>query len=277
MPKRLCATLILAFTASFSAHDATLAKEPGLLFAHRGGAREFEENTLSAFQGSYEKGVRGFETDVRMTSDGALVILHDDDLKRMYNAVGPVERRTTDELRTIVTKKGGEPMLFLDKLLAYFADKPGIYLELEMKTSNKDLYPDERLDEYCRKLLAAVQAHRAKDSLYVFTSFDERPLRTVEALDKKAERLLITDGPCSPEIVNRAKELGIHRIGVHIDETSRAAVQAAQKAGMRVSCWPGHDLQDYQLAVGLGVDAICSDVPVTIQIWKKSCERQYAQ
>ena len=35
------------------------------------------ENTLSAFKGSYEKGVRGSETDIRMTKDGELVILHD--------------------------------------------------------------------------------------------------------------------------------------------------------------------------------------------------------
>ncbi len=274
MPRRFSTALILAISVSLYANAAALAKPPALLFAHRGGSYEFVENTLSAFEGSYEKGLRGFETDVRMTADGELVILHDDDLQRMYDAAGPVERLTADKLRSVVTKKGGRPMLFLDKLLAYFADKPGIYLELEMKTNNKYLYPDARLDEYCRKLLAAVQAHRPKNSIYVLTSFDERPLRTVHTLDKNAERLLITDGPCSPEIVNRAKDLDIHRIGVHIDETSRAAVRDAQKAGMRVSCWPGHNLKDYQLAVGLGVDAICTDIPVAIQTWKETHERR---
>jgi glycerophosphoryl diester phosphodiesterase len=273
MPRRLPTTLILAISASLCANAAALAKPPALLFAHRGGSYEFVENTLSAFQGSYEKGLRGFETDVRMTADGELVMLHDDDLQRMYDAAGPVECLTADKLRTFVTKKGAQPMLFLDKLLAYFADKPGIYLELEMKTNNKDLYPDARLAEYCRKLLAAVQAHRPKSSVYVLTSFDERPLRTVKALDKNAELLLITDGPCSPDVVNSAKDLGVHRIGVHIDETSRAAVRQAQKTGMKVSCWPGHSLQDYHLAVGLGVDAICTDIPVAIQTWKETHER----
>src|SRR5690606_10597395 len=68
-------------------------KEPGLLFAHRGGAHEFEENTLAAFKASYEKGLRGFETDVRMTRDGRFVVLHDDSLERTHDAAGPVEEK----------------------------------------------------------------------------------------------------------------------------------------------------------------------------------------
>ena len=44
------------------------------VIGHRGGRYEFEENTLAAFKGSYEKGVRGYETDIRMTADGELVI-----------------------------------------------------------------------------------------------------------------------------------------------------------------------------------------------------------
>lgn len=29
--------------------------------------------------------------------------------------------------------------------------------------------------------------------------------------------------------------------------------------------WPGHNLNDYFLGLGLGVDAICSDVPMQVQ------------
>lgn len=37
------------------------AQEKGLVFAHRGGAHEFEENTMKAFQQSYEAGLRGLK------------------------------------------------------------------------------------------------------------------------------------------------------------------------------------------------------------------------
>lgn len=248
---------------------SVLAREPGLLFAHRGGAHEFEENTLAAFQASYEEGLRGFETDVRMTKDGQFVLLHDDDLQRTYRASGPVEHKTAAELRAVVTTKGGRPLLFLDELLDYFSDKPGVYLELEMKTRNHALYPDDRLPAYCRKLLQIVLARKPEGSTYVFTSFDERPLRIIHSFNKQAELLYITDGPGTPEFVERARALGARRIGLNIDKTSRAAVRDAQQKGLIVSGWPTHNLEDYHLAIGLGLDAICTDIPVAIHKYKK--------
>ncbi len=271
MTVRRLAVLIVVTGAGFAMAGLAAAQEKGLLFAHRGGSYEFDENTLLAFRSCYEKGLRGFETDVRMTKDGQLVILHDDTLDRTYNATGAVEHKTADQLRAITTKKG-QPFLFLEELLAYFDDKPGVYLEFEMKTSNKELYPDARLEEYCRKLLAAVQSRQPEGSFYVCTSFDQRPLRIIKGLDPAADLLLITGGPCCPEIVEQAQSMGIKRIGCRMEETSRAAVTAAQKAGLLVTGWPGHTIQDYHLAVGLGVDAICTDIPIAVQAWKAKTE-----
>lgn len=252
--------LIVAFSVN--------AAERGHLYAHRGGAHEFEENTMEAFRGSYDAGLRGFETDVRMTKDGVLVILHDDKLERTYNATGSVEEMTADELRAVTSKKKGQRFLFLDELLTFLADKPGIYLELEMKTSNKQLYPDARLDEYCRKLLAAANAAKGKDSSYFFTSFDDRPLKIIKALDPHADIMFISGGPCNDELIKKGKELGAKRIAFKMDGTSRAAVRDAHKAGLLVNGWPGHTLEDYHLAIGLGIDGICSDIPVAVQQWK---------
>jgi glycerophosphoryl diester phosphodiesterase len=237
-------------------------KDP-IILAHRGGAHEFEENTLEGYRGCYERGIRGFETDVRMTKDGSLVILHDDKLDRTHNATGSVEEMTADELRGVVTKKG-QKMLFLDELLAYFADKPGVYIEWEMKTSNKSLYPDERIAGYCEKLHSAIEARKAKGSTCVYTSFDERPLKAMHAIDPKAPMSLIASKPCSPEFIQKAKDVGADRIACQINGTSRAAVREAQKAGLMVNGWPGRGEQDYHLAIGLGLDVHCTDVPVAV-------------
>ncbi|RYD60706.1 MAG: glycerophosphodiester phosphodiesterase, partial [Verrucomicrobiaceae bacterium] len=148
-------------------------------FAHRGGAFEFEENTLFAFRSSYEKGIRGFETDIRMTKDGELVILHDDSLDRTHHGKGPVEALDAEAAKGITTKKQGEQLLFLDTLLDFLADKPGLYVEFEMKTSNKALYPDDRIDEYVREVHSHVAARKPAGSTWVFTSFDPRPLKAI--------------------------------------------------------------------------------------------------
>lgn len=244
---------------------ATAQDKGPLVMAHRGGAHEMHENTMTAFRTSYEKGIRGFETDVRMTRDGAFVILHDDSLDRTHSAAGPVEAKTAVELKDVKTRKGNEKLLFLEEFLDYFADKPGVYIELEMKTSNKKLYPDERIEEYCQKLHKIAEARKPQGSIYVFTSFDDRPLKAIRALDGKAQTLLISSKPLSPELIKQAATLKVNYIGCQLSGTSRTMVKDAQKQGFKVNCWPGHAIQDYYLARGLGVDVHCTDIPLAVQ------------
>lgn len=239
-------------------------------FAHRGGAHEFEENTLFAFKSCYEKGIRGYELDVRMTKDGELVVLHDDSLDRTHKGSGPVEHLTADEAKVIRSKKMNEPLLFVDDLLEYLKDKPGMYVEFEMKTSNQDLYPDSRIEEYVAKLHQAVTQFVPDGSTYLFTSFDQRPLKAIKRIDPNADIMLIKGGPLTPELMEAAKVIGSKRIAAKMEGTTRLAVQKAQKQGFIVTGWPGHNLDDYFLGLGLGVDAICSDVPVQVQEYIES-------
>ena len=248
-----------------NAHPATAQVKGPLVMAHRGGAHEMEENTMAAFRTSYEKGIRGFETDVRMTKDGVFVILHDDSLDRTHTATGAVEAKTVAELQGVKSKKSSEKLLFLEEFLDYFADKPGVYLELEMKTSNKKLYPDDRIEEYCHKLHKIAEARKPKGSIYAFTSFDERPLKAVRALDEKAQTLFIAGKPLSPEFIQKAKSLKVNYIGCQLSGTSRTMVKEAQKQGFKVNCWPGHTVEDYYLSLGLGVNVHCTDIPLAIQ------------
>lgn len=234
-------------------------------FAHRGGMSEFEENTLFAFKSSYEKGVRGCELDVRLTKDGELVVLHDDSLDRTHHGSGPVENMSAEEARKVCSRKQNEPLLFLDTLLNYLKDKPGMYVEFEMKTSNTKLYPDSRIPEYAAKLHRKVTAFVPQGSTYVFTSFDQRALKAIKQIDANADIMLIKGGPLTPELMEETRAIGSKRIGAKMEGTTRLAVMEAQKQGFIVTGWPGRNLRDYFLGLGLGVDAICSDVPVLVQ------------
>ena len=98
--KRITITLLsLLFTATAMAQQATEI----MVIGHRGGRAEFEENTLAAFKGSFEKGVRGYETDIRMTADEELVITHDASLKRMAGVDLNVEKSTRKEIKKVKT------------------------------------------------------------------------------------------------------------------------------------------------------------------------------
>lgn len=258
------ATIFLAVLGCVVLGQPVVAQESGpLIMAHRGGAHELEENTMDAFRTCYEKGIRGFETDIRMTKDGVLVILHDDSLDRTHKASGAVESKTAAELKDVVTRKG-QPFLFLEEFLDYFADKPGVYIELEMKTSNKSLYPDHRVREICTLLHQAAEARKPRESIYVYTSFDDRPLAEIRNIDENAQTLLTAGKPLSEEFIQKARSLRVNYIGCQLSGTSRTMVREAQQEGFKVNCWPGHSIEDYYLALGLGVNVHCTDIPLAV-------------
>ncbi|WP_404305143.1 glycerophosphodiester phosphodiesterase [Neorhodopirellula lusitana] len=264
----LMCQLLAGLTLSWNCHADDTAQLP-LILAHRGGAHEYEENTMEGFQACYERGIRGFETDIRMTKDGVLVLLHDDTLDRTHDASGPVENKLASELNSVRTKQG-QSFLLLEEFLQYFQDKPGVYLELEMKTKNRDLYPDARVAEYCQKLHELAKQYKPAGSDYLFTSFDERPLVTMRQLDADWPTAIIASQPLSEEFIERAKRLQATHIACRITGTSRDMVKKAQELGYKVNGWPGHRVEDYYLAIGLGLDVACTDIPTAIQKTKES-------
>lgn len=70
-------------------------------FAHRGGVREFPENTLYAYRESARLGADVLEMDIYATADGELVVLHDTTVDRTTNGSGTVESMTLAELRAL--------------------------------------------------------------------------------------------------------------------------------------------------------------------------------
>ncbi len=243
-----------------------MAESKWQIHAHRGGRDEFDENTLSAFQASYARGLRGFETDVRMCKDGALAIMHDGTIERTTLGKGAVEDLTEAELRQVRTRKGN-PILFLNELVAFLADKPGLYVEFEMKT-DASRYPQERLEIYCRKLYESIIPRMPKSSTVVFTSFDKRPLTFVKNTYPDADLMLITGEPCCDATIKEALDLGVKRLACTWDGSTRASVRAAHQAGLVVAGWPGHAVDDYLLGVALGFDHMCADNPVEVLEFK---------
>jgi glycerophosphoryl diester phosphodiesterase len=72
-----------------------------LVIAHRGSSAEAPENTLPAFEAALRHGADSIELDVRLTADGAPVVIHDDTLDRTTDRTGPVAALTLAELRSV--------------------------------------------------------------------------------------------------------------------------------------------------------------------------------
>ena len=100
-------------------------------YAHRGlHNEERAENSLSAFRAAVEAGY-GIELDVRLSSDGELVVFHDDTLKRVCGVEGRVDAFTAEELSHMDLCNTGEGIPTFREVLSLVSGKVPLLVEIK--------------------------------------------------------------------------------------------------------------------------------------------------
>lgn len=142
--------------------------------AHRGWSEDFPENTMEAFRAAAELGVDQIETDVRITKDGELVLIHDATVDRTTNGTGYVADKTLEELRALdagIKKsekfKGAVIPTFIE-FMDYIKDFPLMTLDIELKE-----YPTEGHEEVaysvCDRVLKILDDYGFADRCVINT------------------------------------------------------------------------------------------------------------
>lgn len=117
----------------------TQSAENVYVAAHRGWSTKYPENTMIAFVKAIEIGVDQLETDVRITKDGELVLIHDATVDRTTDGTGKVCEKTFDELQQLDAGswKGeefiGTRIPKLVDLMELVKDHPTMTLDIELK------------------------------------------------------------------------------------------------------------------------------------------------
>lgn len=122
-----CIYLFLIKTERREGMESLLSRR----YAHRGlhnGTRA--ENSLSAFKAAKEAGY-GIELDVRLTSDGELVVFHDDTLERVTDREGRVDSYTAKELSEIKLCDTGDGIPTFREVLELVDGKVPLLVELK--------------------------------------------------------------------------------------------------------------------------------------------------
>jgi glycerophosphoryl diester phosphodiesterase len=79
------------------------------IIAHRGYSGRAPENTLAALEAAVAAGADAVEFDLHTAACGTPVLFHDGMLSRTTNGVGPVRRRTLEQLKTLDAGKWFAP------------------------------------------------------------------------------------------------------------------------------------------------------------------------
>ena len=99
--------------------------------AHRGLWDEtVPENSLTSYRRAIEAGFP-IEIDVHLTTDGKIVVAHDDDFSRLCGVQKPVRECSSQEIRTFRLLGTEEPVPFLDETLALVDGKVPLLIEIK--------------------------------------------------------------------------------------------------------------------------------------------------
>lgn len=113
--------------------------ETVLVAAHRAGHNGYPENSLSAFKHAIDIGVDIIETDVKVTKDSVVVLMHDGKIDRTTNGTGNPENYTLAELKQFRLKMPDGKLT--DETIATFEDalnliKGKVMVDIDIKTSH---------------------------------------------------------------------------------------------------------------------------------------------
>ena len=259
--------LVLAAILAVVVSAAVSSAAGPLVAAHRGGSALWPENSLLAFRNAIALGVAFLETDVHLTADGEVVVMHDPTLDRTSTGRGAIRDAKLADLAAVRLRAADgtvteERVPTLAQLLDLLAPSQ-VRLLLEIKIgADRARYPGVE-----EKVLALVRARGLIDRV-VIMAFETPTVERIRALDAGVRTALLVSrtrversGGPAREAVRWTTEAKATELGIDHRALDAAVVAAARAAGVRVAAWTVNEEADLRRVIGLGVDLVISDRP----------------
>ena len=254
----------VAPSPSVSTSPPVVAGAP-LILAHRGGLEVHQFETEQAMEAAAAAGF-SIETDVRYTSDGVAVLVHDEQATKGLDCGGRsirVSQTTWADLNRFCRSKptAKDPAQYrvprLDSTLeGIAAASDQVMVFVEVKT---DLSSQRRKD-----FLAAPATFGLRDRT-VITSFNLDWLRQIRTADPTTKRMLFVSG--KPVPADSLKGEGLYAVAVDQGVASKQYIDDLKKIGVKVMVWTVNDPQQWATLIAFGPDILMTDYPARFKEW----------
>lgn len=175
--------LLLLLLRPDGAAKKKMAPFVGRRYAHRGlhcVEDGIPENSLPAFRRAVEAGY-GIELDLHLTTDGQLVVFHDDTLNRVCGVSGRVDESSYPELQQLRLSGTDETIPLFSQVLEVVAGKIPMIVEVKYQKN----YPD-----LCEKMMAMLADY---PGLYCVESFHPQVIIWMKKHAPAVARGLLSD------------------------------------------------------------------------------------
>lgn len=253
-----------------------------LNLAHRGASGLFPENTLLAFREALRLGADALETDVHLSQDGQLVVIHDETVDRTTEGAGSVAELTVAELKALDAgydfgRDGTHPFrgrgLRIPTLEEVFAAFPQARINIEIKPDRKDGAIERELwrliEKYRRHRLTLVNSeHDGVVQRFRGIAASAPAGETVPtgAPFRESLRFLVLSkvrwsGLYSPPFDALQVPERFRIAGIDVAIATPQFIAAAHRAQVAVHVWTVDDPADMRRLIGMGVDGIITNHP----------------
>ena len=232
-----------------------------MVISHRGEHLHHPENTMAAFQAAIDAGADYFELDVRTTSDGKFVIMHDGTLDRTTNGTGEVYKHTFDEIRALDAGAKFSPAFAGTKV-------PTLDEAFDLAHGKINVYVDTKYADP-QQLVDAIVRHDMQDHVVVYGN----PFFLYE-VHKIRPSLKVMPEAISPDICKflvRGMQPQVLAFDAHDfkDEVIGCAKDANAK--MYVDRLGDADnAQEWQKAIDLGASGIQTNLPAELATYLRT-------
>lgn len=218
----------------------------------------FSENSIASLKAAQDNGLWGSECDIHLTSDGRVIVNHNNDIAGLK-----IAEHTFAELREHKLPNG-ECRPSFEEYVAQASGCKTTMLVVEFK-----IQPSEDMED---KLVgAAVQILKHyrmfKPERVLFISFSEHICRYIADKYPKFINQFLTSDKKSDMHPSQFADKGINGVDYHYKLFLKHPewVAQAKENDMSVNVWTVNDQQNIQKMIDLGVDAITSNEPLLVR------------
>lgn len=232
-------------------------KKQVLVEAHRGYSQIAPENTVAAIDAAADSADL-VEFDVRITSDGELVLMHDGTVNRTTDGSGSVSSLTLAQIQLLDAGSwfsaafAGEPVpTMAEAINACLA--AGIVPLIERKAGAASDYHAEFV------------SLGLDPSEFRVISFSSGFLADLDTLNPDYRLGLLGGGTITQSVIDNLKSMGIDFLDWGYGAVDQAAVDLVHANGMELHVYTVNDSARMQELIDYGVDGITTDNPVLLR------------
>lgn len=258
--------IFFCFAAIIGQSSATPTKT--IVVAHRGASGLAPENTIPAFELAWKQGADAIEADFRITKDGHIICIHDEDTKKVAGKNLIVKDSTLEQLRQldVGAKKAkqytGTKIPTMQEVFATIPTGKKIYIELK---SGKEIIPS---------LLKEIKQSKLNEDQITIISFN--PL-VLEEIRKQLptirlnwlvsfKRNLAGNYKPKPSLVYQIlKSIKANGLSTSQNHVNRHFIEYIQKQGYEHHVWTINDAKSAKKFQQWGTHSITTDYPGTIK------------